>query len=85
VINGDDYFNIDANVGLAGGAVSYSNGDFDYNGKVNADDYFLIDANYNKAAVPLAMPVMAPAAVFSSQAVSAYGDLIEPKDDLLAY
>jgi hypothetical protein len=57
VINGDDYFLIDAHAVVGG----YHNGDFDYSSNVNADDYFLIDSNYNKAQTPLAALAMARA------------------------
>ena len=52
VINGDDYFAIDA--GISSGAIDYADGDFNYDGRVDADDYFVIDSNYGKAGVPLA-------------------------------
>jgi hypothetical protein len=45
VINGDDYFRIDA--GFSGSSpIAYENGDLNYDGKINADDYFIIDKNY---------------------------------------
>ena len=45
-INGDDYFRIDA--GYNAHATGYSNGDFNYDGRIDADDYFLIDKNYSE-------------------------------------
>jgi hypothetical protein len=56
IINGDDYFMIDAHAGDAN--PGYAQGDFDFNTRVDADDYWLIDANYNKAQTPLAAPVI---------------------------
>jgi hypothetical protein len=44
-LNGDDYFQIDSNVGLAGTVFGYHNGDFNYDGDINGDDYFIIDSN----------------------------------------
>ena len=60
VINGDDYFDVDA--GYASQATGYLNGDFNYDGRVDADDYFLIDSNYGHAQMALAMNTAAPAA-----------------------
>jgi hypothetical protein len=82
VINGDDYFAIDA--GFAGTQPSYAKGDLNYDGRINADDYFLIDSNYNKAAVPLANAALPQAVQHSSfstlQIASAYKQLIDTKD-----
>jgi hypothetical protein len=77
-IDGDDYFAIDSNAGLVGGAVSYGRGDFNYDGKVNGDDYFIIDSNAGRQTLgtfstsaapdlavvpePLALPVVLLAA-----------------------
>src|SRR5206468_12459249 len=44
-LNGDDYFQIDSNIGLAGTVFGYHNGDFNYDGDINGDDYFIIDSN----------------------------------------
>ena len=52
IINGDDYFAIDA--GYAAQSTGYAHGDFDYNGRIDADDYFAIDSHYNKASTLLA-------------------------------
>jgi hypothetical protein len=88
VINGDDYFAIDA--GFAGTQPSYAKGDLNYDGRINADDYFLIDSNYNKARAPLAAGAL-PLSVasvelppssythFADQPIdSAYDRLIDP-------
>ena len=44
-LNGDDYFQIDSHVNVAG-STGYHNGDFNYNGIVNGDDYFIIDSAF---------------------------------------
>jgi hypothetical protein len=41
-LNIDDYVLIDQ--GIISGTSGWSNGDFNYDGKVNIDDYMLIDA-----------------------------------------
>jgi hypothetical protein len=93
IINGDDYFNIDA--GFNAQAHGYAMGDFDYNGKVNADDYFLIDSNYNKGQSPLegAVPFRLSGAELAGSAIplargsaeenpSAWDVLFAPSEDL---
>src|SRR6185437_775432 len=67
VINGDDYFDIDA--GYASQATGYLNGDFNYDGRVDADDYFLIDANYGHAQSPPAGGAVAQAFSRASEEV----------------
>jgi hypothetical protein len=50
-LNGDDYFNIDANVLQSGIVFGYSLGDLNYDGEINGDDYFLIDSNIVAAGI----------------------------------
>jgi hypothetical protein len=70
-INGDDYFQIDRNLGATGSAVSYHTGDFNYDGKINGDDYFLLDANANAAATTAAAPLPARSVVGAGDVVAA--------------
>jgi len=91
IINGDDYFWIDA--GFSSKASGYANGDFDYNGRIDADDYFLIDSNYDKSGVvalvnahPIQSAIM-PGGVIAQNVDpnhrSAYQQLTDPFDLLL--
>ncbi|HYO10358.1 MAG TPA: autotransporter-associated beta strand repeat-containing protein [Tepidisphaeraceae bacterium] len=48
VLDGDDYFQIDSSIGVAGGTVNWFHGDFNYDGKINGDDYFILDSNINR-------------------------------------
>ncbi len=88
IIDGDDYFLVDSNVGTVGGSVNYQSGDFNYDGRIDADDYFLIDANYGKASAPLAggapfvtgsafVPPQSNPAVFADDSASAYSRLMD--------
>jgi hypothetical protein len=83
VINGDDFFAIDANAGQVGGDVSYANGDFDYNGRVDADDYFLIDSNYNKGAIAPGATAASAGAELPSRAIFAGFSGVNEEDPLL--
>ena len=69
IIDGDDYFVIDA--GFSAQSDGYLNGDFDFNGVIDADDYFIIDKNNGKGgalpAVPAASsPAFSHASPFTS-------------------
>ena len=44
-LDGDDYFQIDSNVGSSGSVFGFDNGDFDYDGDIDGDDYFILDGN----------------------------------------
>jgi len=46
VVNGDDYFRIDAFITSYTGPMCYFSGDATYVGKENGDDYFYLDATY---------------------------------------
>jgi len=45
-VTGDDYLNVDANLGLSG--AQWFQGDFNFSGTVTGDDYLAIDANLGK-------------------------------------
>ncbi len=75
ILNGDDYFQIDSNIGAAGSVFGYHNGDFNYDGDINGDDYFIIDSNINVGqsspafptgggASPIAVPEPAASVIF---------------------
>ena len=46
-----DYFRIDDAYPVQ--RKGYTNGDYDFNGKINADDYFWIDNSYSSHGSPL--------------------------------
>jgi hypothetical protein len=67
-LNGDDYFQIDSNIGLAGTVFGYHNGDFNYDGDINGDDYFIIDSNIGigQSATPFPTSASAPSAALTA-------------------
>jgi hypothetical protein len=80
VIDGDDFFAIDA--GFLAGGTTYAAGDFNYSGNVDADDYFLINANYNKSQPAEAPPAPAASAAYEPNTPFSASP-IEPRDDEL--
>src|SRR5439155_15964173 len=68
-LNGDDYFQIDSHIGVAGSAFGYNNGDFNYDGDINGDDYFIIDSNIGIAQASAPFPTSGGS--FASAATSA--------------
>ena len=95
IINGDDYFAIDA--GYASQSTGYVHGDFDYNGRIDADDYFAIDSRYIKASAPLAASttltqnasqmaistIPPQSSLFSNASIPSAIDRLKESDDLL--
>ncbi len=84
IINGDDYFAIDA--GFSAQSSGYAQGDFDYNGRIDADDYFAIDSHYGKATTALAASpaiVNNSASIFSDTSIPSAYDRLMAADELL--
>ena len=76
-LNGDDYFQIDSNIGLAGTVFGYHNGDFNYDGDINGDDYFIIDSNIGigQTAAPFATSGGVPGGLGGLSAVPEPGSI----------
>lgn len=60
VLDGDDYFALDAAFLAQYPGMGWWSGDSNYDQRIDIDDYFLIDTAYARSSVPLAAPLGAP-------------------------
>jgi GH18 family chitinase len=74
VIDGDDFFAIDAHLGATGANARWHFGDFDRNGRIDTDDYFVLDTIYSRNRAPL------PAAAAAAGAELPAGNVFATED-----